>query len=88
VSLADRHSERSDKRTHSAFVPPEIGEDDCHCIPVSNPRGPNARRAGWIGCNILLGEIPADGKIPMISAGVPVRKEFVREEFSRVKQLA
>jgi len=31
VSLADRHSERSDKRTHSAFVLPEIGEDDCQC---------------------------------------------------------
>jgi type II restriction enzyme len=53
-----------------------------------NPLGPDARRAGWVGCNILLGEIPADGKIPMISAGVPVRKRFVREEFSRVKQLA
>lgn len=52
------------------------------------PLGPDARRAGWVGCNILLGQIPPDGKIPMISAGVPVRKRFVREEFSRVKQLA
>lgn len=52
------------------------------------PLGPNARRAGWIGCNILLGEIPPDGKIPMISAGVPVRKEVVRREFSRLRHLA
>lgn len=57
-------------------------------VEKRKPLGPDARRAGWIGCNILLGEIPPDGKIPMISAGVPVRKRFVREEFSRVKQLA
>lgn len=57
-------------------------------IEKRKPLGPNARRAGWIGCNILLGEIPSDGKIPMISGGVPVRKKRVREEFSRVKQLA
>ncbi len=57
-------------------------------IEKRKPHGPNARRAGWIGCNILLGGIPPDGKIPMISAGVPVRKRRVREEFSRVKQLA
>ena len=57
-------------------------------IERRKPLGPNARRAGWIGCNILLGGIPPDGKIPMISAGVPVRKAHVREEFSRVKHLA
>jgi type II restriction enzyme len=57
-------------------------------IEKRNPLGPDARRAGWIGCNILVGEIPADGKIVMISAGVPIRKETVRNEFSRVRQLA
>lgn len=57
-------------------------------IEKRNPLGPNARRAGWVGCNILLGEIPPDGRIRMISDGVPVRKEEVREGFSRVKRLA
>ena len=57
-------------------------------VEKRKPLGPEARRAGWVGCNILLSEIPLDGKIPMISAGVPVRKRLVREEFSRVKQLA
>src|SRR6266576_2287995 len=52
-------------------------------VEKRKPLGPSARRAGWVG-NILLGEIPPDGKIPMISAGVPVRKDCVREEFSRV----
>ena len=57
-------------------------------IEKRKPLGPNARRAGWVGCNILLGEIPYDGKIAMVSGGVPVRKNRVREEFTRVKQLA
>ena len=47
----------------------------------------HARRAGWVGCNILLSEIPPDGKIAMIAAGVPVSKTQVREEFSRVRGL-
>ena len=57
-------------------------------IEKRKPLGPNARRAGWIGCNILIGEIPPDGKIAMISSGVVVRKACVRDEFSRVKQFA
>jgi len=57
-------------------------------VEKRKPLGSDARRAGWVGCNILLSEIPLDGKIPMISAGMPVTKERVREEFSRVKQLA
>jgi type II restriction enzyme len=31
-------------------------------IEKRNPLGPDARRAGWIGCNILVGEIPPTGK--------------------------
>jgi type II restriction enzyme len=57
-------------------------------IEKRKPLAPNARRAGWIGCNILLGEIPSDGKIAMISAGVPLNKDHVRGEFSRVKDLS
>jgi type II restriction enzyme len=57
-------------------------------VEKRNPLAPEARRAGWVGCNILLSEIPADGKIAIISAGVPVQKGTVRSEFSRVKELA
>jgi type II restriction enzyme len=51
------------------------------------PLGPQAQRAGWVGCNILLGQIPPDGKIPMVSAGAALPKEQVRSEFSRVRRL-
>lgn len=32
-------------------------------IEKRNPLGPNARRAGWVGCNILMNGIPESGKI-------------------------
>lgn len=52
------------------------------------PLGPNARRAGWVGCNILLDRIPQDGKIAIVSDGASVAERRVREEFSRVRKLA
>lgn len=30
----------------------------------------SARRAGWVGCNILLDAMPADGRIAMVTQGV------------------
>jgi type II restriction enzyme len=35
-------------------------------IEKRKPLGAAARRAGWVGCNILLGGIPGDGKIAMV----------------------
>ena len=52
------------------------------------PLGPQARRAGWVGCNILLGRIPEDGKITIVSNCSPVAAQDVRQEFSRVRRLA
>jgi type II restriction enzyme len=47
-----------------------------------------ARRAGWIGCNILLHEIPRDGKIEIISENSVVLRDRVRERFDTVRRLA
>jgi type II restriction enzyme len=46
-----------------------------------------ARRAGWVGCNILLHRIPEDGKIAMVSSGLPVAEQQVRRQFTRVQRL-
>ncbi len=40
--------------------------------------GPGARRAGWIGCNILLEPLPAAGKIFLVRGGDVVPKDDVR----------
>jgi len=51
------------------------------------PLSLNARRAGWVGCNILLNRIPADGQIPVVINGVASNKANVREQFARAKAL-
>jgi type II restriction enzyme len=52
------------------------------------PLRSTARRAGWVGCNIVLAQIPIDGKIAIVSAGVPKPEQLVRKEFARVRKLA
>jgi type II restriction enzyme len=52
------------------------------------PLNPGARRAGWVGCNIVLDRIPQDGKIAVVSNGSTVAERQVRDEFSRVRNLA
>jgi type II restriction enzyme len=52
------------------------------------PLSSNARRAGWVGCNILLDRIPEDGKIAVVSNGATVAEQQVRQEFSRIRRLA
>lgn len=47
----------------------------------------SARRAGWIGCNIVLKNIPTDARIKLISDGVPAPVQLVRESFRRLKTL-
>lgn len=38
-------------------------------IEKRKPLAPTARRAGWIGCNILIDKIPEQGRIKIISNG-------------------
>ncbi len=57
-------------------------------IEERRPLSAKARRAGWVGCNILLSGIPEDGKIAMVSSGVCKPERQVRQEFERVRGLA
>ena len=40
-----------------------------------------ARRAGWVGCNIVLGEIPDSGKIFYVRDGLPLPRREVMEKW-------
>jgi type II restriction enzyme len=57
-------------------------------IEKRKPLAAHALRAGWVGSNILLGQIASDGKIAMVSDGAVVPEQKVRSEFSRVRKLA
>ena len=49
--------------------------------------GPNARRAGWVGCNILLGRIPTDARIPIVTEGYANSSSDVRERYGRLRPI-
>jgi type II restriction enzyme len=57
-------------------------------IEKRKPLAAGARRAGWIGCNILLNRIAPDGKIAMICDGLMVSEKKVRGEFARIRKLS
>jgi len=57
-------------------------------IEKRKPLNLGARRAGWVGCNILLERIPQDGKIALVSGGAIVPASRVRKEFFRIRELA
>lgn len=52
------------------------------------PLSAGARRSGWVGCNISLSNIPADGKIAVVSDSTPVQPLEVRRRFESVKPVA
>ena len=56
-------------------------------IEKRKPLSSSARRAGWVGCNILLENIPQDGRIPVVAGGVPSRKSQVRAAYRRLQPL-
>ena len=56
-------------------------------IEKRKPLPEGAKRAGWEGCNILLGQIPDFAKIPIIKNGVSLNPKTVCEEYKRVYSL-
>jgi type II restriction enzyme len=58
------------------FFVPEI-------IQERRPLAATARRAGWIGSNILLNKVPESGKIHIVQNGVIRPKDVVLEEWQK-----
>lgn len=52
-------------------------------IEERKPLAVTARRAGWIGCNILLSQIPSSGKIYFVRDGQPQSKDSVLTQWKR-----
>jgi type II restriction enzyme len=57
-------------------------------IEKRKPLSKNARRAGWIGCNILLQNIPLTGKIYLVKNQKIESRKKVLENWSRTSFLA
>lgn len=51
------------------------------------PLSPAARRAGWVGSNILLGSAPPDARIHIVTDGTAHNADEVRAEWERYRFL-
>jgi type II restriction enzyme len=51
------------------------------------PLAATARRAGWVGCNILLDRIPAHARIMIVSEGLAHTPREVRRSYNRLRPL-
>ena len=56
-------------------------------IKKRNPLSPSADRHGWIGCSILLGDIPSEAKIPLITDGTIHTPSEVRGQYGKLRKL-
>ena len=67
--------------TNLFFIPKQFFVREI--IQERRPLARTARRAGWIGCNILLGEVPEAGKVFLVRDREPVPKPQVLEQWRR-----
>ena len=56
-------------------------------IEKRKPLSSNARRAGWVGCNILYKKIPSQGKIEIVRGGKEIEVAEVLRCYDKVKRL-
>ncbi len=52
------------------------------------PLPQTARRAGWVGCNIILEAVPVEGKIGVVENTRFKNRELVREQFQKISALS
>ncbi len=56
-------------------------------IEKRNPLSANARRAGWVGCNILIDQVPEQGKIEIIRNGRLLDKDKIVSQTQKAQGL-
>ena len=62
------------------FFTPEI-------IIKRKPLSDNARRAGWVGCNINIADIPPSGKSFLVKDGKEIDRKKGIDDYARIKEL-
>lgn len=85
-NLIALHYDLSDWRVQNVFIVPNFAFS-ISAIEKRPPLASTARRAGWVGCNILLTEIPPDARIPLVVNGKSANPNSAREQYARVRPL-
>ncbi|MBR4642875.1 MAG: restriction endonuclease [Selenomonadaceae bacterium] len=71
--------------TNLTFIPKFFFTPDI--IEKRKPLSANAKRAGWVGCNILYQKIPEQGKLRIIRDGKEVDASKVLRRYEQIKKL-
>lgn len=71
--------------TDLTFIPKFFFTPDI--IERRKPLSSTAKRAGWVGCNILYQKIPEQGKLPVIRDGKEIGVEEVLRRYDKLKTL-
>jgi type II restriction enzyme len=78
--------DRADLRVADLLLVPRFCLHEL-AIEKRRPLGPSARRAGWVGCNILLDRLPRDGIIPVVRERRVRGAQDVRADYRRLAPL-
>jgi type II restriction enzyme len=81
------HSALPDWTVRSLLLVPHFAFPSSAIIK-RNPLSPTARRAGWVGCNIALSQIPLEARIFIVNERQVLPIAEVRKNFHRIKPLA
>lgn len=73
---------RLDKSVTDLFVVPKQFVHPA-IVERRKPLSPTAKRAGWVGCNIKLNDIPSKGKIFVIRDGALAPKDEVLQQWQQ-----
>jgi type II restriction enzyme len=57
-------------------------------VEKRRPLAATARRAGWVGCNILLDAIAPQGKLHLVTGGSLAKPEDIRRQYRALRPLA
>lgn len=76
----------ADYQAKDLLLVPKFFFVDC-IIEKRKPLAPTARRAGWIGCNIIFGDVPIQGRLKIIDNQVVSNVSEIVESYAHIKRL-
>jgi type II restriction enzyme len=80
------HYDRLSWRVKNLLLVPHFAFS-ASAVEKRKPLAATARRAGWVGCNIVLKNVPTEARIALVREGSVVPAKTVREGFRRVMPL-
>ena len=57
-------------------------------VEKREPLSPTARRAGYVGCNILLSAIAPEGKLRLVTEGSVINAGLIRQQYQQVRPIS